>query len=556
MPKGPANARGAVSAIGLLLFIALLGTLWNKIFNEPFSGDGSQGFFLSYSILTHGWPGGNGLGFDWDFWLFTIPNAVMLAIMGPVEAAVRLPGVAYVLVIYACGVGLISTGGAARRPEAKMAVAAGWALYLLWVTNIFGAVATYHPYVSDFAQPATADLHLVMWLFVSMWAWVERRPAVFVLGLVGMSLSLASGKELALILGATGLVFFPERRKSLVISGGAWVVALLIIMWLISFGPGPGVEGEFGSDTIGNRIVSWLTTMNFKRIAYWGVHSALFSGLTVVTWAAFKKFDHVGRWVAVSAALYILSVVLVMGNRPHYYMPFAYLAPVPFLRWLSTTTYASQRRAAGWALAVTLGLVALTLPAKTPYTRSRDAAEHMLMLFVDDSEAVHLERSEAMMGAYPGHFERLSSIAWGENGWVQYYYITYLHGRSPRLSETKAIPEEVDFILTDGDIDGLEGRDAFQHLVRRKPIREGEPPIDMYVRDYDRFWADRSRPSELLPIPLPFKYTRYFKPHKMAAEYLGFLDRFDQYFTFADTEAGRAFERDLDAQGRKLRAEQ
>ena len=171
-----------------LLGVPTLGVtmLTPKVFWENFNVDGIEAFEFGRSLTNHllpHWEIQDGVfGFYQNFFLFAYPNHWFISLLGPWEAAVRLPFFLYLMPLAAALVLL-----AEHRQELRLgcreesAIFLGLALYT--VVQAFNT--NYEPFFADLAETAATDtLWVACFLCACFALWCGRHVWFWVFGLM------------------------------------------------------------------------------------------------------------------------------------------------------------------------------------------------------------------------------------------------------------------------------------------------------------------------------------------------------------------------------------
>lgn len=344
------------AAAGLLVVAALLAP---KLLWESFNGDGAHAFAVSRRLVSEPWPffpveAGALAGFPGTTsMLFTWPNAWFLQLLGPVDAAARLPFVLY-LPLLALGLQAVAeTGG---RPLGGRAVATLW-LALVPFTLAIAYSATYEPYHADLALPAVQDTLLMVCLLgfvhamlLRSWGWV------LAFGLL-MHASLPSG---LLLIGcwlvAEAVVIRPVPWPVLARVATVIVTCLLasrLVAWLVVAAghPAPGVEyGVSGvlDDLMRINLTEWW------RVGWVLVGGAMLPPLLLAWW---RRQDFSARRITVVALLYFLFFFVQARVSLHHFLPAMLLPLAVALRLRPEEATARSRFLRLWQLAAAVAIV-------------------------------------------------------------------------------------------------------------------------------------------------------------------------------------------------------
>ena len=189
-------------SVGALLLLVVL--LLPKIFWENFNLDGMEAFeygrSLSSNILPH-WEIFPGVfGFYSNFWLFSYPNHWFMTLLGPFEAAARLPFLLYIGLLFFVLVLLIEHGREQRLSlKEEFVLWLGLALY----TVVQAYNTTYEPFYADLAESAATDTLGVLMFLAAVYSLWSVRVKWFVTFALMTYFAVPGGLLLLLMLGAS-----------------------------------------------------------------------------------------------------------------------------------------------------------------------------------------------------------------------------------------------------------------------------------------------------------------------------------------------------------------
>lgn len=373
-----------------LLFLVVLTP---KIFWESFNGDGAHAHEATRLLLWQAlpfWPAGIGdelASFPGMKTLaFAYPGSWFMRLFGEGEAAVRLPLLLYLPVLFA---GVCAVAGAARPDRLR-----GTEVSLIWAGIVSFALvmsysATYNPYCADVGLPATQDALLVACFLGAVHAFLRRETrwmAAFVL------LTLMTSPNGLLMLGAWGvglLVAYRERPWRDMVRFGVVVVLVLAALsvapaLLRSLGlPGPGHEHSSGGLV---KKLRYLAPLELGRWAFLIVPAGIYPICGILGW---RRADDATRamWVVVALVFGLFCFMAFVSL--HYFVPAMLLPLVAF--WMH------QRRAAwrvpGVTTAMCVVAAGIALFLGTPrgtgiYTQSRVVGEQMEFRGVPDYQTM------------------------------------------------------------------------------------------------------------------------------------------------------------------------
>ncbi len=352
----------------VLALAALTILLAPKIHWEHFNGDGAHAFESARALLhrvTPFWPEGAGdiAAFPGvTSFLFALPGAVFLRVLGPIEAAARVPALLYLLPLAAGLLGVARRAGAAVGRYQIRVTWVGLALY----TTVLAFSATYNAYTADLALPATQDTLLMATFTGYLVAFLDRSPAWMVAFAVLTYAGLPSGPLLIVLWSGAALVFLrPVPWFAL-----AWSVAALTVAVLLGvLGPallellGAPVPGdEYAGASLVDRLRDPVLS-DVRRLLYWVVPCGIAPALVFLSP---RGHSGVGRAVVGVTIGYFAFFYVQQKTALHYYVPAMVLPWIVF--W--SHRLASPVRESGaptmWAArSVALGLLlafALSIP--------------------------------------------------------------------------------------------------------------------------------------------------------------------------------------------------
>jgi hypothetical protein len=319
---------GAVGVPALLCVVLAPKLLW-----ESFNGDGAHAYESSRLLLHQAVPffpesSGAITGFPGiTSMLFAFPNAWYLHLFGEVEAAVRVPFLLYLGVLW-CAVVVVAEHAVDRvgRGPARGVHAAIWVSILAYAFAMAYS-ATYSPYNADIALPATQDTLLVISFLAAIHAHVRREWGWFALCTALTYVSLPSGLVLVAMWLLGGLVATRPWQWRPVLTGfavlfGCMVAGALVPRILEASGaPPPG--GEYGLAGI-LRYFAFLQFTDWRRFMYVAVASGIAPFVVLFFW---RRHDAVSRALVITTALYFLFIFVQGYISLHHLVP-AMILPV------------------------------------------------------------------------------------------------------------------------------------------------------------------------------------------------------------------------------------
>jgi hypothetical protein len=332
-PWAEVHARTALAATLTLCAVLLIG-LGPKFHWDSFNGDGAHTFEAARLLLRQPVPffpasaGAISLFPGMTTMLYLYPAAWFIRLFGEIEAAVRLPFILELAVLFCAIVAVAEQGRAPLSRAARWLIAFSLVVYA--VTMAFSA--TYSPYSADIALPATQDTLLVAMFLAYVFFFIEKRSWWMALAMVLTTLSLPSG--LMLILLWLVAVMFTQPRpwplavRSLITVAICLVSAAVLARALPAFGvPGPGAE--YGVRGL-LRYFAFLQFTDWRRFLYVIVPGGVIPAVALLAW---KRHDAVGRPLALVALAYF-GLFFIQANVALHHFVAAMLLPIPVLwRW-------------------------------------------------------------------------------------------------------------------------------------------------------------------------------------------------------------------------------
>jgi len=477
--------QSAGTSIGVLVVLPLLLmiTLAPKFYWDSFNGDGAHTFEATRLLLRQPVPFfGPHAGTPASFpgvstMLYTYPASWFMRLFGDVEAAVRLPFILELTVLWCAMVALIEHGRAALSREGRWLTAFGLLTYA--VTMTFSA--TYSPYSADIALPATQDTLVVAMFLAYVFFFLEARLWWMTFGIVLTYLSLPNGL-LLIILWLVAVLFrwprsSPVIARSLTSIAGCIVGGVLLTILLPAIGvPEPGREYGLAGML---RYFAFLQITDWHRFVYVLVPSGIIPFFALF---AYKRQDEVSRPLAL-ATLGYFAFFFVQGHLAlHHLVPAMILPLVVF--WRAADGANSRRRLMlGAVTAATLISLVLSLPRDArPETVSRHvgfSVEDRTGGY-DQSDPRTFRRADLLDKVFPRGWEAIvPEKSFGGSPLVWLYYAHHApSGRVPNyVLQPLAVPAPpgMRFISADKDAALYIRSDSVwrNHLALRPPTPAG-----------------------------------------------------------------------------------
>ncbi len=386
-----------LTAAALLFVVALA----PKFFWESFNGDGAHAFEASRLLLHQPlpfWPAGAGnVGVfpGLNSALFTWPNSWFLHLFGENEGGARLAFVLELAVLYAALVAVIETGrpGARLSGPARALIGLGLASYGL----VMAYSATYDPYCSDIALPATQDTLLVVCFLGVVLAFERERTGWLALFCF---LTLLASPAGPMLLGAWLVAValgwrerrWPRLLRCAACVAAAFLASALLPHLLAALGlPAPGAEHRAGELL---KKLRYVQLLDVQRLLFLIVPAGIYPVLGLFAW---RRGDDLVRALIAAALLVFGFYYRIAFVSLHYFVP-AMLLPLAIF-WrdrLARPGAGPSRVALGACFALALGAVALGLPRSSAiYTAAREVGERIEVRGLDGYERLRPETLRA-----------------------------------------------------------------------------------------------------------------------------------------------------------------
>lgn len=337
---------------------------------ENFNGDGFEAYAMGRSLIDHVLPlntsqeivtGGNGMVSS------ALLTSWFVALLGPLEAAARLP---FLLEIPLLFIGLLGLAEIGLPRRAGILEEIGLVLGLLAYVLAMGYSASYHPYSADLAAPGASDTlpvlclvglvyflwrgELVPLLFYAVAGYFARPTGLVFVVLVGGSAFFAYRKD-------------RERRNDFarraMAALGVCLVAMAAYRYVLL--PASGQSASPGGTFAQLTRFAFVTIDDVDRLGYWLIPSGILPGFVL---ALPRWHDRLGRALAVVVAAYFVLVYLPAFVALHHFAPLMVLPLAIFWRGVA------RRRGAWWLRVVGIvglaGSIWLSLPRSFHVDRS------------------------------------------------------------------------------------------------------------------------------------------------------------------------------------------
>jgi hypothetical protein len=335
---------------------------------QDFNPDGLEAFTTGRSLFSHAlplMPNGRAAGIGLGMLTEAFPVHWFIALVGPVEAAARLPVILVLPVLFAGLVALAELGASRRLGTGEEATLA-LGLAAVIVTIVYNA--SYHVYSADMASPGAIDLLAATFLVGATLAWFTRDgPGFTVCTLLGFFTRPTMLLWLVL-LGLGWLIAAPRewRRLAWIAAGFLGCLAAGAVFERI-VGPLAGLSFEQDSGALGHRL-RFLRFTDLQRFAFLVVPSGFLPALALLAW---RRQDASARALSVASVGYFAFFYVIAFTAPHHFIP-AMLIPLAVLWRVALARSPSRSLMAAAAAGGLVGLV-LSLPRTLAVDRSMRA---------------------------------------------------------------------------------------------------------------------------------------------------------------------------------------
>jgi len=374
----PVSASTARRDVGLMLVVpvVLLIVMTPKFFWESFNGDGAHAFEATRLLLHQPvpfWPDGSGQLASFpgmNTCLFTLPGSWFLRLFGPCEAAVRLPFLLEIMILYAA---IVALADARRESSARLGAGPRVLIWgsLVAFSLVLSYSASYNPYCADIALPGTQDA-LLMAVFLGAVLGYLRREPLWLAAFVLMTL-LTSPNGLLLVAGLLGSTILLDRRApgriklvlgAALVGGVGFMLAAPAVLQRLGL-PVPGAE----HDALAlYRRFRYVIPFSVDRLAYVAVPCGLYPLFGLLQ---LRKADAAARVLWLLAGVLFLVFYWMAFLSLHYFVP-AMVLPVAAY-WSGPATSAERPRYVAACAAAALVCIVLALPAHASiHTETRD----------------------------------------------------------------------------------------------------------------------------------------------------------------------------------------
>jgi hypothetical protein len=332
---------------------------------QDFNPDGLESFSAGRSLFSNTvplLPSGRAAGVGLGMLTEAFPVHWFMALIGPVEAAARLPVLLVLPVLFAGLVALAEVGAPRRlsmREEAALA---------LGLTGVIVAIvynASYHVYSADMASPGAIDLLSAAFLLGATLAWLRSDGVSFALcAFLGFFTRPTLLLWLAL-LGFAWLIVAPREWRRLVWLAAAFAGCLAAgALYERVLGPLAGLRFEQDSGALAHRL-RYLRLTDIQRFLFILVPSGFLPALALLVR---RRHDAIASVLSVATAGYFTFFYLIAFTAPQHFLP-AMLIPIAVL-WRMALGRAESRPLIAAAVTGAFVAIVLSLPRSFGVDRS------------------------------------------------------------------------------------------------------------------------------------------------------------------------------------------
>jgi hypothetical protein len=377
VPAGPPRRLALVGAIPALVTLVLI----PQIFWQDLTVDGLEALEIGWSLkdfIVPRFPNDTGfMGLGIGMLSMAPPVSWFIQLLGPTEAAARLPLVLYLPVVAFLLIGLAEHG---RDRELDRT---GEAMILLVLTGLVAVMAfsaTYDAYSADVSAPTAFETLTLACLAGALLAlWEGRRVTFFAFVILGY-FARPTALMLVLLLGVVTVALYRgEERKRMLLDIGmglslcvvsALVYEKVYLQWA------SGGSMSYGSESVLFRY-RYLRFFDLRRLL-WVMIPGGFLGFLALF--AFRRHDRFSRQLSAVVLLYFLAFFVPAFVALHHFVPVMVLPVVVLLR--------TAGEAPGWlrhlALTGCVVGVLLSLPRSLHVDRSSRAIGARMAFGVGD----------------------------------------------------------------------------------------------------------------------------------------------------------------------------
>lgn len=369
LPAESADRRrlGWMAAMVILAAVLLLPAL----FWQDMTEDGLEALEIGRSLASYLVPrfptapsGLIGLGIGMITMAY--PASWFVGLIGPVEAAARLPLLLYLPVLFAVIIGLIEHRSPRRLgAPAEATIVLALAVYV--VTMVFSA--SYTPYSADAAAPAAFETLTVLCVAATiLFAWEGRSGWMLAFAVLAY-FARPTGLQMLGLLAVGTVALAPADRRAQLIRLGAAIAACLtagLLYERLFLAPAlPGIA----IDTSGSILerIRYLNFIDVRRVLFLVIPAGILPALALLAW---RRQDPLARQLTLCCVFYFLFFYAQAFIALHHFVPVMILPVVVY--WRIALTGDARWPVGAAALAGALSLV-LSLPRSFALDRSTRA---------------------------------------------------------------------------------------------------------------------------------------------------------------------------------------
>lgn len=347
-------------AVAVLMPAVLVTLLLPLFFWQDLTSDGMEALEIGYSLTFNSWPRfPNSLGVGSvaaGMTAMAPPVHWFVQLIGPIEAAARLPFALYLPVLYAVLVELIEWNAPRRLRLGEEGVLV---LALATYTVAMSFNSTYDPYSADIASPGTAfeTLTAVCIAATILYVWQQKLIWLLLFVVIGM---LSRPTELVTLMAlAVGVVLTGREGRAAQLRYIGYGVAAGIAVLLLHDVVWVKYVAGINAHSLG-QIQRWryLTFTDATRLLYAAIPGGVLPFLSLALW---RWQDRESRHLTIVSVLYFVMFYVQAFVAMHHFVPVMLLPIVVFWR---TTMRAGHVWPVPLAAAVTAVSLWLSLPRR------------------------------------------------------------------------------------------------------------------------------------------------------------------------------------------------
>lgn len=327
-PTGPLRRVALLAAVPAALALLLL----PQLFWQDFTEDGLEALEIGWSLnqfVVPRFPNDTGfMGLGIGMLSMAPPVSWFIQLLGPTEAAARLPLVLYLPLAAVVIMSLAEVGRRRLGPLEGGIVLAALAAYVA----IMGFSATYDRYAADFSAPTAFETLTLLCLSAGLLALWERRTPTFLAFVALGYLARPTALMLVLLLGVSTLVVMggDDRRRMLrdVAFALGVCVAAIVLYEKIYLDWASGGAMSYEADSVLHRY-RYLRLFDARRFLWVMIPGGFLPFLSLFAW---RRQDPLSRQLSVVLVLYFLSFFFPAFVALHHFVPVMVLPVVVLLR--------------------------------------------------------------------------------------------------------------------------------------------------------------------------------------------------------------------------------